>query len=141
MRCISLIACMVLAGCGRHALPFTRAQVAAVQNAVQTCTSASGALTPLLRSGSRAAALNASAAARNTCSSARAAIVTAVGTGTVLDACYYAVDRQEAVQRAELASLDTPTLENGKAVVAVLDEAIRQQTGCSTVIEAAGRGG
>lgn len=44
------------------------------------------------------------------------------------------------MQRAELASLDTPTLENGKVVVMAIDDAIRQQTGCSTAIEAAAQG-
>jgi len=42
--------------------------------------------------------------------------------------------------RTELANLDTPTLENGRVVVTAIDDAIRQQTGCSTAIEAAARG-
>ena len=140
MRCVFLIGMIGLTGCGRHALPFTRSQLATVHRAVDDCTGASGALTPYLKKSDHSGAENAAIAARNVCSSSRATIVAAVGTGTILDACYFAVDRQEAMQRTELANLDTPTLENGRVVVTAIDDAIRQQIGCSTAIEAAARG-
>jgi hypothetical protein len=140
MRRAALIACIAVTGCAKRVVPMTRAQLATVTRAVEACTDASGKLTPYLKNGDRAGATNAAVAARNLCSSSRAKLVAAVGTGTPLDACYFAVDRQEAVQRAELTNLDSPTLEYGSAVVAALDEAIRQQTGCSAAIEAAERG-
>lgn len=140
MRYVFLIGMLGLTGWGRHALPFTRRQRATVHRAVDLCTSASGALTTHLKKSDHAGAENAAIAARNGCLSSRAKIVAAVGTGTILDACYFAVDRQKAMQRAELASLDTPTLENGKVVLMAIDDAIRQQTDCSTAMKAAAQG-
>ena len=136
----ALIACIAVTGCAKHVVPMTRAQLATVTRAVEACTEVSAKLTPRLKSGDHAGAENAAIAARNLCSISRAEIVAAVGTGTPLDSCYFAVDRQEAVQRAELTNLDRPTLDNGRAVVAALDEAIRQQTSCSAAIDAAERG-
>ncbi len=140
MRSAVLILCVALSGCGRHALPLRKDQLAAVSRAVAACTDASGALTPYLRRQDRAGADNAAIAARNLCSSSRAEIVAAIGTGTMLDACYFSVDRQEAVQRAELADLDMPTLATGQAVARLLDDAIRQQAGCATALDTAARG-
>jgi len=143
MRCvflIGMIGMIGLTGCGRHALPFTRSEFAIVHRAVDDCTEASGALTPYLKKSDHSGAENAAIAARNVCSSSRATIVAAVGTGSILDACYFAVDRQEAMQRTELANLDSPTLENGRVVVTAIDDAIRQLRGCSTAIEAVGQG-
>jgi hypothetical protein len=116
----------------------TRAQLATVERATEACTDASSSLTPYLKDGDRAGATNAAIAARNVCSSSRADVVTSVGTGGPLDACYFSVDRQEAVQQAELHALDAPTPDNQRQVVATLDEAIRQQTACAAAIESSG---
>jgi hypothetical protein len=120
--------------CGRHALPFRRDQLATVTRAVETCTEASAKRTPRLKKGDQAGAEDAAIAARNLCSSSRAAIVAAVGIGGPLDACYPSVDRQEAVQQAESHALDSATPDNLRRVVATLDEAISQQNSCSIAI-------
>jgi len=111
-----------------------------VRSAVDACTAASAKLTPALKRGDHLAAQTAAIDARNICSVARGDLVKAVGTGSRLDACYFAIDRQEATQRAELKSLDAPTLANGQAVLAALDDAIRQDGACTTAMDAALKG-
>ena len=140
MRRIVLIAGLALAtGCARSTLPFTRAQLATVERAVGACTDASGKLLAPLKAHDRAGAENAAVTARNACSSARADIVGSVGIGGPLEACYFAVDRQEDMQQAELHALDGPTFDNQRQVATTLDEAIRQQRACATAVETANR--
>lgn len=138
---LPLLVLLALAGCGRHGVPLTREQLATVQRAVDSCTAASARLTPHLKAKDHAGAQTAAIDARNGCSVARGDVVKAVGTGSRLDACYFAIDRQEAAQVAELRSLDDPTLDNGRAVLAALDDAIRQGGACTTAIHAAAQGG
>jgi hypothetical protein len=111
--------------------------VADVQRAVSTCTAASARLTAALHGGQRLASANAAIDARNGCATARAAVARTAPDNPLFDPCRQAIDAQIAVHRRELAMLDAPTQDNGNAVLAQLDTAIRADRSCEAALDRA----
>jgi hypothetical protein len=137
LRLITLIAVILLTSCGSrppNSTMLTKAQLAAVERNVTSCTAATGTLAPLVARGQHMDLEDAAVDARDRCSSARAEILRSVGGNRDLEVCWRDVQAQEQVSIAQLSALDTPTAEKRAALLKALNEAVALQVACGQVV-------